>query len=527
MKNKFLILIIVLFMVLISTFTLGACDNNEPCCCDDIPEPCCCDEEDPVDLQLLPPVGLAVNEGVLTWDAAINAQHYRVRINARFPITVHGQTRLNLPLDLRVGGTYRLYVQAMGGGTEFVNSDWSAPYIFIMTPYEGAPTVNYDFFVINNNTITNLSIIGRLQTQIIVPASIKTIGANAFESAAHLTTVVFEEGSQLEAIDNRAFRRLTNLVSITIPASITTIGDEVFEGATGLESVIFLDGGGQPVGMGDSVFMGARSLNNIKLPSRLVRIGNRAFQDTENLDEIFIPAAVLYIDDYAFAGTGLRSIEFEQGSQLIQIGALAFRYAESLAAIEIPASVSRIGSAAFSRTPSLTTITFEADSQLTSIESGAFNQSGITAITLPRLLTRLSEGLFTEAGALVTVDFEAGSQLTVIEPSAFLLATSIVSISLPPSLRTIQDWAFNRVGFYADSPTVISFAPDTQLQAIGAFAFYRTINVLSITIPRSATVSNNAFHGWTANQTIYMQSRPQPNPNFSFADSNATIVWNA
>lgn len=59
-----------------------------------------------------------------------------------------------------------------------------------------------------------------------IPASVKTIGKNAFYRCTGLTDVMIAEG--VEKIGNWAFGDCSHLANITIPASVSEIGDETF-----------------------------------------------------------------------------------------------------------------------------------------------------------------------------------------------------------------------------------------------------------------------------------------------------------
>jgi hypothetical protein len=110
-----------------------------------------------------------------------------------------------------------------------------------------------------------------------IPASVESIGEGAFSLCYNLTTVTFEEGSQLKSIGDDAFSGAppfsgmtsqTPITSITIPASVETIGENAFSNCTSLTSVIFEEG------------------------SQLKSIGKGAFFSTE-IESIVIPAASL------------------------------------------------------------------------------------------------------------------------------------------------------------------------------------------------------------------------------------------
>ncbi|GHU62858.1 hypothetical protein FACS189445_6030 [Spirochaetia bacterium] len=72
-------------------------------------------------------------------------------------------------------------------------------------------------------------------TEIVIPASVSSIGYRAFEGCAELKTVTLPPG--LERIRGRLFYGCTALSAITIPDSVTEIGRDAFGYCSSLESV--------------------------------------------------------------------------------------------------------------------------------------------------------------------------------------------------------------------------------------------------------------------------------------------------
>ncbi len=72
-------------------------------------------------------------------------------------------------------------------------------------------------------------------TEIILPASVKTIGENAFYSCSGISNVEFPEG--LELINESAFYCCTSLQNITIPDKVQIIGSSAFSGCSKVTSI--------------------------------------------------------------------------------------------------------------------------------------------------------------------------------------------------------------------------------------------------------------------------------------------------
>ncbi len=81
---------------------------------------------------------------------------------------------------------------------------------------------------------------------VFIPNTIMKIGYHAFSAATNLTTIEFEEFSQLTTIGNGVFSGASSLGSIIIPKSVTNIGSEAFSGASSL--TIFSETESQPTG---------------------------------------------------------------------------------------------------------------------------------------------------------------------------------------------------------------------------------------------------------------------------------------
>ena len=143
------------------------------------------------------------------------------------------------------------------------------------------------------------------------------------------------------------------------------------------------------------------------------------FSDCTALKSIEIPASVETIEAAAFKGcSSLTTVTFEKESQLKIIGGGygysysgtfyyygAFSDCTALKSIEIPASVETIEVVAFKGCSSLTTVTFEKGSQL-KIIGGGFRSGSY-------------HGAFCQLKNLMTVDMSECTQVKEIDDSAF------------------------------------------------------------------------------------------------------------
>ena len=115
---------------------------------------------------------------------------------------------------------------------------------------------------------------GHLIKEVILPASLESIGNEAFMNCDNLETVTFL-GNNLTSIGDYAFQRCTSLQQIAISDGVTEIGDCAFEWCTSLETVDFL--GNSVTSIGSCAFFMCTSLQQIAIPDGVTEIGDCAF----------------------------------------------------------------------------------------------------------------------------------------------------------------------------------------------------------------------------------------------------------
>ena len=221
--------------------------------------------------------------------------------------------------------------------------------------------------------------------------------------------------THLTSIDDDTFNACTALTSIQIPASVETIGLRAFKKCSSLANITFEKG---------SILKDIKG--GSKMASDYMSIDYYgAFSDCSALTAIEIPASVESIGVAAFLFCKkLASVTFEHSSKLKSIGGGwsspyggfsygAFLYCSSLTSIKIPASVETIGASAFKGCIKLTTVTFEKESRLTTIEG--YYDYGYKA----------AHGTFTNCFALTTIE-------------------------LPASIKTIETYSFSGCGKLAN-----------------------------------------------------------------------------
>ena len=136
--------------------------------------------------------------------------------------------------------------------------------------------------------------------------------------------------------------------SYTVPEGIKEIADHAFE-HTSLEEIKLPS---TLLKIGSSAFFECTSLKKINLPDGLEELGDYAFLGCISLEAIKIPGSVEKISEWAFSACQkLKSISI--GTGVTSIEAVAFGACESLTEICIPESVALIKSCAFADCKSL------------------------------------------------------------------------------------------------------------------------------------------------------------------------------
>ena len=154
-------------------------------------------------------------------------------------------------------------------------------------------------------TISNAAFASSHIKKVTIPKSVTTMERNmsqgaAFESAG-IEELIFEEGSQLETIDNAVFSQ-NSISKVVIPKSVKTINSRAFY-RNRISSLTFEEGS-QLTTIGDEAFNN-NSLTNDglgKLPSTLTTLATNAFMSNPSLTKITLTSPT-DIDGWADGST--------------------------------------------------------------------------------------------------------------------------------------------------------------------------------------------------------------------------------
>ncbi len=325
------------------------------------------------------------------------------------------------------------------------------------------------------------------------------------------------DGNPVTAIGASAFFQKSNFTSLYIGKNVKTIGNEAFRQAKGITSVTFADDCVVET-FGSSAFRGCEVLPSFTMPNTVKTIGEMCFQADPMLASVTL------------------------SNQLTGLAPNTFNGCSLLDGVTIPASVTTIGNTAFCNCTTLSTITIPA----TVTTMGTYVFQGCTALATATLaentpLTALSEGTFD--GCTLLGAFTIPASVNTINANAFRSCTSLTAITFPSTLKTINNYAFQKSGLTTVTvPATItsmgtgvfqesmvetaivncstlgtsSFNACASLKNltisenvtnIGASAFQNCTILPSVTIPASVTtIGNSAFSGCTLLATVTFAS---------------------
>ena len=429
-------------------------------------------------------------------------------------------------------------------------------------------------------------------TELILP-SVDSLGIAAFNNMTNVTAVSFGPESQLKTLPNNLLQNCTKLTTFNVPASVTKIGEQVFSGCSSLTSITFEEGSQlseigarcfQNTGLttitlpqtvsfvGEYAFYRCYSLKTVNLSKFLAFVSKATFYECVALEAINVPDDNQYLSStdgvvYDLAKTVLYaypqgkdpanftlpdtlltidqySMAYFPGENLVlpesleKIGNYAFE-SSSLKVLHIPKNVKSIGEYAFYQRSltsgkSLEVLTFAPDSVLKTISKAAFRANiKLKELDLPDSIVNIGYEAFSSSYELETVMMPAAlqdigdyafyncpsiGQLTFqqnvdsIGISAFAVGynsgmpkQTLTELVIPATVSTIKKNAFERQTALKN----ITFAEGCRLSSLGTEVFAGCASLESIVLPASLSTiaksneGGNMGNGYVSNMTYY------------------------
>lgn len=376
-------------------------------------------------------------------------------------------------------------------------------------------TVSFEGHVYNVVRICSDAFYGQAEVNTIhIPASVTSIGSEAFMHCKGLTTIYVEADNLAYSSYKGALynKQRTKLIKVPIGKTEFNI----------LGGVCEID---------DDAFLECRSLRKVEIPSGVIRIGDNAFAGCDSLNEIEIPNSVEQIGEYAFAGCkSLTSLLFP--NDLKKIGRSAVSFCTSLKTIKLPSRLETISDGLFNGCSNLKDITIP--SGVTSIGAYSFAKcNSIKTIYIPNTVTSIGCNAFYGCSLLNSV--EIPESVMSIGDQAFEYCHKIDTINITENVTEIGDQVFNGcksltyIGVEEDNTTYKSFhgtlfdhdlsrlikvpaladrdsIPET-LKHISPYAYFKCKGLTRVNIPESvSTIGEWAFTGCLSLDSVFMST---------------------
>lgn len=378
-------------------------------------------------------------------------------------------------------------------------------------------------FVIENGSLIACNN-RRLET-VIIPDGILAIEESVFEGMTSIKEVILPES--IKIICDKVFANCKNLKKINLPSGLTRLQNKVFFNCEGLRQITLPQ---SLTFIGDDCFA-LSSIESVKIPDSVEYIGEGAFRQS-NLKDAFVPKSTRHLGSKAFfnccdleklilegcdieipeafcdADYNLKTIDL---SNIKSIGDHAFYCCSKLCVDKIPANVKYVGDKAFSRT-NIKNLIIE-DLRSYHFSSSVFAESNIESVQinvkLPNsydnvLYQHIPKEIFYGCKKLKNVTFTGNTErldsiekcafaktgvtnidipknTTVICSHAFEDCVKLSKISLPDTLKTIEQCAFNNCGL---SEIII---PDS-VHSIGDCCFYNCKNLQHVQFSKNITI---------------------------------------
>ncbi len=154
--------------------------------------------------------------------------------------------------------------------------------------------------------------------------------------------------------------------------------------------------------------------------------------------------------------------------------------------VTISSTVTSIGSTAFAYARNLTEVVIPADTQINSVGSKAFLQSGVSSLTFNNNLTNIGVYAFRNCANLTSLDL--GNNVSTIGEYAFAYTDKLATVTVDGTFTSIPNYTF----LYAKGLTGFE-VPETVTE-IGKYAFMNAQQLTTVGLPSGLiTINADAF----------------------------------
>lgn len=343
-------------------------------------------------------------------------------------------------------------------------------------------------------------------TSVEIPSFIKEILPHSFACCENLTTVEFEENSELEIIREDAFN-CSNIESFSVPRNVKKICDGAFIFCANLR-IFDIPDDSELTTIENEVFTDT-NFQFLSIPPKLINLENGWCCGISELtmvsvskknprystynNQMIIGKSSIESNDYdvlVFCCRNLQTVEIPNFIKII--GPHAFSNS-SIKYLKIPPQITRICEDCFCECEQLESIEIPPNSQLRTIESEAFAWSSIESLTFPSSVIELKEK-WCYSSNITSIDVDPNNpKYSTFNDAKFIIGKSLIesndydvfvfavrdikSVIIPNFIKVIDSFAFHECSSLKD----FEFQDNSQLQIIDKYALScSTINKISI-----------------------------------------------
>ena len=260
-----------------------------------------------------------------------------------------------------------------------------------------------------------------VENQLVISASIESVGENAFGGCKQFKTVDMS-ASSLQSLPRKLFFDCAYLEQVSLPQSLTQMGDSVFA---------------------------CTRLASINVPSGVTQIPEGCFAGCSNLSQVSLSSQTASVGDYAFVSCSFASLSLPATVQ--NLGEGCIRNCAELTDFQFPEKITEVSREFFDGCLSLRHVTLSPAT--TRLSARAFRGVGIESIELPEQLESIGDSCFLDCSRLTAIGKAAfcssalGSivipaSVDTIRQSTFLWCKNLSQVTLPQGLKRIEESAF-------------------------------------------------------------------------------------